>query len=312
MIVTCPLCATRFLIDPRALGIAGRSVRCTHCNHVWMQLPAEDAPRRVDLPLPGLDRPPPRTVAPPQVVAPPPVVTPSPPRAEPAPPSIYAPPPVMPPPTYAPLPSRFAGAPAALLEDEPMRAAPPPTPAPPTPAPPMPAPPMPPQAAPPARRLPDPVRIAAQDDENVVPGSNRPLIAVAAIAAILAVLWYGRDFLMDRIPALETAYAAIGLGPGDPRDDLEVRGLRSKRTQLDGRPVLLIDGEVANISSLARRVPPLRITLEDSGRHALRSWTVVATSDRLAPGNTVPFHASVADPGGTAVGASVSFDDGNN
>src|SRR6185437_2871442 len=87
-------CYLPHLFDPRALGATGRTVRCTHCNHVWMQLPAEDAPRRVDLPLPGLDRPlPPRPA----------------PQARPLPP-----PPVIPPP-----PSFAAAAPAAVLEDEP-------------------------------------------------------------------------------------------------------------------------------------------------------------------------------------------------
>jgi predicted Zn finger-like uncharacterized protein len=49
MIVTCPVCGARYLADPRALGTTGRWVRCTRCNHVWDQAPAEDAPRRVDL-----------------------------------------------------------------------------------------------------------------------------------------------------------------------------------------------------------------------------------------------------------------------
>src|SRR5579863_6099999 len=49
MIVTCPVCSTRYLVDPRALGATGRVVRCASCAHTWHQAPAEDAPRRVDL-----------------------------------------------------------------------------------------------------------------------------------------------------------------------------------------------------------------------------------------------------------------------
>ncbi|HVO15405.1 MAG TPA: DUF3426 domain-containing protein [Alphaproteobacteria bacterium] len=42
MILTCPKCATRFSIDPKALGAQGRKVRCSTCHHVWHQtLPAE-------------------------------------------------------------------------------------------------------------------------------------------------------------------------------------------------------------------------------------------------------------------------------
>jgi predicted Zn finger-like uncharacterized protein len=42
MILTCPKCATRFSIDPKAIGAQGRKVRCSSCHHVWLQTqPAE-------------------------------------------------------------------------------------------------------------------------------------------------------------------------------------------------------------------------------------------------------------------------------
>ncbi len=49
MIVTCPSCATRYLVDPAALGEAGRRVRCARCAHTWTQAPPEDMPKRVDV-----------------------------------------------------------------------------------------------------------------------------------------------------------------------------------------------------------------------------------------------------------------------
>src|SRR5215469_5019704 len=35
MIVVCPQCKTRYLVDPRALGTGGRRVRCAQCSHMW-------------------------------------------------------------------------------------------------------------------------------------------------------------------------------------------------------------------------------------------------------------------------------------
>jgi predicted Zn finger-like uncharacterized protein len=49
MIVTCPACSTRYLVDPRALGSAGRKVRCAHCSNTWHQQPAEDLPRSLEV-----------------------------------------------------------------------------------------------------------------------------------------------------------------------------------------------------------------------------------------------------------------------
>lgn len=43
MIVVCPQCSTRYLVDPRALGAAGRRVRCAQCSHTWHHKPPAEA-----------------------------------------------------------------------------------------------------------------------------------------------------------------------------------------------------------------------------------------------------------------------------
>ena len=49
MILTCPSCQTRDLIDPEALGAEGRQVRCARCANTWHERPPEDMPKRVDI-----------------------------------------------------------------------------------------------------------------------------------------------------------------------------------------------------------------------------------------------------------------------
>jgi predicted Zn finger-like uncharacterized protein len=44
MIVTCPACSTRFMVDARAIGETGRKVRCGRCSHTWMQKSAAEMP----------------------------------------------------------------------------------------------------------------------------------------------------------------------------------------------------------------------------------------------------------------------------
>ncbi len=45
MILKCPNCATRFLVDPAVLGPAGRTVRCGACGREWRQEPERPAER---------------------------------------------------------------------------------------------------------------------------------------------------------------------------------------------------------------------------------------------------------------------------
>jgi predicted Zn finger-like uncharacterized protein len=42
MHIICPHCTTSYAIDPAALGLAGRTVRCSRCKEVWLARP-EDA-----------------------------------------------------------------------------------------------------------------------------------------------------------------------------------------------------------------------------------------------------------------------------
>ena len=58
MILTCPACATRYIVDPAAIGASGRTVRCARCHKSWHQdLPDDQTIPRVTRP-PVVETPP--------------------------------------------------------------------------------------------------------------------------------------------------------------------------------------------------------------------------------------------------------------
>ena len=51
MIISCPNCATRFVLEDAAIPEEGRKVRCIRCEHVWHQTPmVQSAPDTADQP----------------------------------------------------------------------------------------------------------------------------------------------------------------------------------------------------------------------------------------------------------------------
>ncbi len=52
MIVSCPNCSARFVVDAAALGATGRQVRCGRCKETWFQGPAEPESIRIQETVP--------------------------------------------------------------------------------------------------------------------------------------------------------------------------------------------------------------------------------------------------------------------
>ena len=40
--IACPACLVRYVIKKEHIGVMGRNVQCTRCNHLWFQAPIDD------------------------------------------------------------------------------------------------------------------------------------------------------------------------------------------------------------------------------------------------------------------------------
>jgi predicted Zn finger-like uncharacterized protein len=116
---------------------------------------------------------------------------------------------------------------------------------------------------------------------------------VAAIAAVITIVG-PRESIVRLIPDLAGGYAAIGL-PVNLRG-LEFRGVRTTQEVQDGIPVLVIEGEVVNVTKHPVEVPRVRIAVLGPGKQELYSWTTLLQRSVLADNEKVSFRSRLASP----------------
>ena len=216
MILTCPSCATRYLIDPTALGVTGRVVRCARCSHSWTELPPEDMPKRVDV------------IAPPEAVRP----------------------------------------------------------------------------IPPGSNLP-----ALRD-----PGGKTAWIGWAALVVVIAGALAGGVFARDRIitiwPEAVRIYAQIGLDDQAATRGFEVRNVEQSTFIENDQTVVVVTGEIVNISGRTRDVPKIVAEILDKDQRVIDSWLVMPADSSLAPGESTAFSDRFTNPPKNAVQLMVRLDGG--
>ena len=143
--------------------------------------------------------------------------------------------------------------------------------------------------------------------------SKGPMLMWGAIIAVLAIVFGGGFFLratiIDIWPPASMLYGMVGLAPG-PGFGLELRNVAPTQEREGDTAVLVISGEVVNISSRQRNIPMLQGSLLDAGRNEIHSWTFSMTSEELAPGESGTFSTRVPNPPEGARGLEVTFVDG--
>jgi len=132
-------------------------------------------------------------------------------------------------------------------------------------------------------------------------------VAAAAAMVILAAgsVYAWRYELVSIAPTTARLYAALG-APVNLRG-LEFKNVSFERGFEDGVPVLAIHGEVVNVAARPVAVPQLRFALRDDSEREIYYWTGAIGTQRIAPGDTVPFVTRLASPPVTARNIMIRF-----
>lgn len=281
MRTTCPTCDTVYVVPDDRIGPKGRKVRCARCDEEW----------RVRLePVVDAD-----ADAAPAVRADHPDV---PPFEEPS----------EPPPTEDDV-DPFAAAPgddpepAADVTDETAMGEDPPPPVADTAGPARPAPSMP--AGP---------RPAARRGRFATPRLPRRLLRLAPLAgpavfvlacALLTCVVVFRTAVVSHMPALAGLYRLVGL-------EVNLRGIvfgqiETLRETEDGKPVLVVEGSLANTTGSTHDVPALRFALRDADAQELYAWSIDPRASVIPAGDSLRFRTRLVAPPDRAVDLQVRF-----
>lgn len=127
-------------------------------------------------------------------------------------------------------------------------------------------------------------------------GSTIGWIAVAAVVTVaLGCGFVARDAIIDTWPPASMLYEKIGLAP-EPGFGLALRTEAEVQKRDGSAEILVIRGEIVNVSSRPRLVPMLQGSLLDADQNDIHSWTFSTALGELAAGETRPFDARVPNP----------------
>ena len=146
----------------------------------------------------------------------------------------------------------------------------------------------------------------------VAPPWHRSPVAVWSIAAgllvaFVVILIVGRDRIAGRWPATASLYQTLALDIGPLGAGLQFQKVTNTVQSRGGKSVLIVKGEVINLSRITRRLTHVHIRLLDAHNLMLVSWSVAPRRAELRQGDLLPFEAVLPAPAPTAVSTEVTF-----
>ena len=268
MILTCPECQAQYKLDPAALGVTGRDVRCVSCSHTWFQIP--------DTAMAIPEPPKPQTTATPA------------PEAEPE-----TPPQSVTEALHSILEKDDAAFEAVLSTVVQSAKA-------------KEAPPQEAVEAVPQRRAaaPDAKKSIIRQDAMVVThnplglGANAfgGLVFLLCCFLTLAVVFVGKNPIVRQWPQMALLYKTIGIKVVAPGEGLRLSEITAERRVDENTKVLVVEGKMTNMTEHDITYPTLHVILKTGISGITKTWDLRPGVTQIASGDVVPLMLQLNDP----------------
>jgi hypothetical protein len=133
------------------------------------------------------------------------------------------------------------------------------------------------------------------------------LVALASSVAMVAVLILQRAPIVAAVPDLASLYRVAGF-------DVNLRGLSFENLATfkeieNGQAVLVVEGEIVNVTSTAKVVPAVRLALRGENAAEIYAWSVEPRAEVLAENGRVKFRTRLTTPPDVATDIQLRFVD---
>jgi len=148
------------------------------------------------------------------------------------------------------------------------------------------------------------------DDGLKEKGGKGKIIAITAAVVVIALaagVFFGRGFIIELWPGAKDIYAMVSFGGEDLGDGLDIRDVKSVREVESGVDILIVRGNISNISEQDRMVPMIRVVLYDSNGEEIQSTVASPLKNRLQAGTATGFSAKLPEPSALARRLEVTF-----
>lgn len=133
-------------------------------------------------------------------------------------------------------------------------------------------------------------------------------LLLTILALLVAGLVVGREEVVARFPEALALYERVGIKVRLPLG-VEFRNLSSEQRLQEGHRQLVVRGEIANVASRLRELPPIRVGLLDGERREIGSSRFDPPQPALEPGAIAKFEVTIEEPPPSAQSFTVSFGD---